>query len=52
MFQLKIGNFILTQPYGVPNENIAIYRDNDGEGGNFQLKELEKVIAKFYHENF
>lgn len=44
---LKIGRFILAQHH---DGNIEIA---DGcEGGVFNVKALEEVIAKFYNENF
>lgn len=44
---IKIGKFKIYQ-YG----NGDIWIDWDGEGGEFSAADLEKVIDKFYGENF
>ena len=48
---MKIGDFEITEAYGDKETKVAIYRSS-GEGGDFSKEELEKVIAKFYEENF
>ncbi len=49
--EIKIGGFWLREPYeGIPSK-IAIYKES-GEGGDFDVLELEAVIAKFYKERF
>lgn len=49
---IRIGGFLLEQPYGDDSGKLAIYRYKDGEGGDFDAAELEALIAKFYKENF
>lgn len=48
---MKIGDFEITEAYGDKEKHVAIYRSS-GEGGDFLAEDLEKVIAKFYEENF
>lgn len=50
--EIRIGKFVLEQPYGEEPGKIAIYRFNEGEGGDFDAAPLEDFIAKFYEENF
>ena len=49
---VRIGGFVIEQPYGDEPGKIGIYRYKDGEGGNFDAAELEAWIAAFYEENF
>jgi hypothetical protein len=49
--KLKPAKFIIIGKYVICEDGwITII--NDGEGGKFDLKEIEKVIDKFYKENF
>jgi len=48
---LKIGMFTLSQSCVGREDHVSIYLE-DGEGGEFKISELEKVIKKFYEENF
>jgi len=46
---LKIGEFVLFQsPWA---DKISIFHSS-GEGGVFSKAEFEKVVSKFYDENF
>lgn len=49
MDHLKIGKFLLYP--GKPG-TINIEINGDGEGGGFDEKSLEEVIANFYNLNF
>ena len=52
MSEIRIGKFTISKE---PSLWIAINdldRDHQGEGGEFNEKELEKVIGKFYGDNF
>ena len=49
---IRIGGFLIEQPYGDGEGKLAIYRYQDGEGGDFDAAELEALIAKFYEERF
>jgi len=49
--ELKIGMFTLSQSCVGREDHVSIYLE-DGEGGEFKISELEKVIKKFYEENF
>lgn len=46
--RLHIGKYYLTKWY---NGNIWIGDGNSGEGGEFNVKELENLIEQFYVEN-
>lgn len=46
---LKIGKFYLKRGYNPKRIWIAV---ESGEGGDFSEEELEKIIDKFYQENF
>ena len=50
--EFRVGNFVLTSSYADEEDKIAIYRYNDGEGGDFDKAGLEAVIAKFYEDYF
>ena len=49
---VRIGGFVIEQPYGDEPGKIGIYRYQNGEGGNFDAAALEALIAAFYEENF
>ncbi len=51
---IKIGSFTIRETSMVDDDaqNQKIWINNwDGEGGEFQISDLEKVIAKFFEEN-
>lgn len=48
---MKIGDYEITEACGDKETKFAIYRSS-GEGGDFSKEEFEKIIAKFYEENF
>lgn len=48
---VQIGGYIIGASYSEKPGKIGIYRI-DGEGGDFLEKEFEKVVEKFYKENF
>jgi hypothetical protein len=47
---ITIGKYILYKCVG--HKDVFIEREDDGEGGGFDESDLEKVIGKFYDENF
>ena len=49
---IRIGGFIVEQPYGDEQGKVGIYRYGEGEGGDFDAAALEALIAAFYKENF
>lgn len=49
---VRIGAFVVEQPYGDEPGKVGIYRYNDGEGGNFDAAGLEALIAAYYKEHF
>ena len=50
---VRIGRFDLWEFVNYAgNKQIWIGLADDGEGGAFDEKELEKVIGKFYDKNF
>ena len=55
MQSVDVGKFTICQRYLLPNE-IEIFcngaSDAEGEGGSFNMDDLEKVIADFYNKNF
>ena len=48
---VKIGQFYLSPSQINSKDSVVIFCE-DGEGGEFKISELEKVIKKFYEENF
>ena len=48
---MKIGDFEITEAHSDKENKIAIWHYS-GEGGEFSKAEFEKIIAKFYEENF
>ena len=49
MFKIQIGEFTISP--GFHKGKICIWRD-DGEGGEFNIKDFEEAIRKFYEDNF
>lgn len=49
---IRIGGFVIEQPYGDEAGKVGIYLYQHGEGGNFDAAELEALIAAYYEENF
>lgn len=49
---VRIGGFVIEQPYGDEPGMVGIYRYQNGEGGDFDAAALEALIAAFYKENF
>jgi hypothetical protein len=49
--EITIGDFLITEPYSGDAAKVGIYKSS-GEGCDFDKKELEAVIAKFYEERF
>lgn len=46
---VDIGEFFIAP--GISEGRVWIGRQ-DGEGGDFKIEDVEKVIRKFYEENF
>lgn len=49
---IRIGGFVIEQPYGGEAGKVGIYLHQHGEGGDFDAAELEALIAAYYEENF
>ena len=49
---VRIGGFVIEQPYGDEPGKVGIYRYQHGGGGNFDAAALEALIAAYYEENF
>lgn len=48
--EIRIGSLTLREGYGGP-ESIAIYQE-DGEGGDFPVAEIEALLQAYYKEHF
>ena len=46
-----VGDVKITPPYSNDPTKIGLYRPS-GEGGDFDLAELNAVLRKFYEEHF
>lgn len=50
-FGVWLGDIKITTPYDGDPAKIGLYRPS-GEGGDFDLAEVNAVLRKFYEENF
>jgi len=50
--QIKIGEFTLQTPHGIPCPDDHLFLDSSkGSGFSFPVKKLEECLSKFYDEN-
>lgn len=51
---IKIGKFKISeeQTCGRTDRQIIFINKDDGEGGSFPAREVEKLIEDYYEENF
>jgi hypothetical protein len=50
--QLQIGKYRIIDKGLSENDSLIYIGLDDGEGGEFEKADLEKVIDKFYKNNF
>jgi len=50
-WHIQVGDMFIA-PGKVPNTGTVWVGQIDGEGGEFKTAELEKVLQKFFYENF
>lgn len=52
--EITIGNYSIKPTSDYPDGSKAVWIEHlpDGEGGQFPMEALEKVIAEFYNKNF
>ncbi len=50
---MEIGEFTIKPSHDYPDGSKSVWIEQmDGEGGQFPVKDLEKVIKEFYDKNF
>lgn len=50
--EMRIGVFVIGPSYANEHDKIGIFNHETGEGSDFDRDEFEKVVMKFYRENF